>query len=145
MAAYDVPITTEDVDGVPDKSSVDLAKIREAVAAVGRELKISQNWLNDYFSTFLFVLPRNYGERLVSLFQGKFLRVAALGKEDLLLMKCFAGREKDLPHARVLIRKGANLQIVSDRLLELVQKKIPGADNASDFFDDLCDEMGVSP
>jgi len=144
VTAYDVPISTQDVDGVPDRSSMELATFKKEVRAVGRELGISQDWLNDYFSTFLFVLPSDYGNRLVSLYQGKQLEVAALGKEDLILMKCFAGREKDIPHVRVLIRKGADLQLVDKRLQELVQKNIPNAQKAADFFDDLCGEMGIA-
>ena len=94
-AAHDIPISTQDVDGVPDRSSMELSQFKEEIRAVGRELRISQDWLNDYFSTFLFVLPPNYGDRLVPLFQGKHLEVCALGKEDLILMKCFAGRERE--------------------------------------------------
>lgn len=145
IAAYGVPISTQDVDGVPDRSSMELADFKNEVRAVGRELGISQDWLNDYFSTFLFVLPRDYGDRLVSIYKGKNLEACALGKEDLILMKCFAGREKDIPHVRVLIRKGADLKVVDDRLSELLEKKIPGAEKACDFFGDLCDELGVAP
>ena len=144
-AAYDVPIRTQDVDGVPDRSSMDLSKFKQEVRAVGRELGIPQDWLNDYFSIFLFVLPSDYGERLVPLYDGKHLEVCALGKEDLILMKSFAGREKDIPHVRILIRKGADLRIVDDRLHELMQKNVPGAQKASDFFSDVCEELGVSP
>ncbi len=64
MAAYDIPISTQDVDGVPDRTSMELSEFKEEVRAVGKELKIPPDWLNDYFSTFLFVLPSNYGERL---------------------------------------------------------------------------------
>lgn len=145
MAGYDIPITTQDVDGVPDRTSLEISKFQDEVHAVGRSLKIAQNWLNDYFSTFLFVLPSDYGSRLKTIYQGKNLVVAALGKEDLILMKCFAGRDKDLPHIRALIRKGANLKIVDVRLQELLEKKIPQAQKAADLFDDLCGEMGVTP
>lgn len=145
VAAYDIHLSTQDVDGVPDRTSMELSDFKEAVRAVGRELKISQDWLNDYFSTFLFVLPSDYGDRLVSIYKGDFLEVCALGKEELILMKCFANREKDILHARVLIRKGANLKIVDQRIQELIEKNIPGATKAADLFDDLCDEMGVAP
>lgn len=145
VAAYNVPISTLDVDGVPDKFSMELSDFKKEVRAVGRELGIAQDWLNDHFSTFLFVLPPDYGQRLKTICKGRYLEVCALGKEDLLLMKCFAGREKDIPHARVLIRKGAILKIVDNRIQELVEKKIPGATKASDFLDDLCEELGVVP
>lgn len=145
VVAYGVPISTQDVDGVPDRSSMELSEFKKEVRAVGRELGISQDWLNDYFSTFLFVLPPDYGTRLITIFKGENLEACALGKEDLLIMKCFAGREKDIPHARILIKKGADLKIVDGRISELMGKHVPGAQKASDFLSDLCDEMGISP
>jgi hypothetical protein len=144
VVAYGVPISTQDVDGVPDRSSMELADFKKEVRAVGRELGVSQDWLNDHFSTFLFVLPSDYGSRLVSLYRGKNLEVCALGKEDLVIMKCFAGREKDIPHVRVLLKKGADLKVVDDRLHELMLKNVSGAQKASDFLSDICEEMGVS-
>lgn len=145
VAAYDIPISTRDVDGVPDRGSMELSEFKEEVRAVGRDLQIDQDWLNDYFSTFLFVLPADYGGRLVAIYKGRNLEAAALGKEDLILMKCFAGRERDIPHVKALIRKGADLQLIDRRLQELVQKRVPGAQKAADFFDDLCGELGVVP
>ncbi len=145
VAAHGIPVVTEDVDGVPDKTTLELSEIKSAIREVGRKLKLSQAWLNDYFSPYLFVLPSDYGSRLIPLFKGKNLEVDALGREDLLLMKCFAGREKDIPHARALIRKGVDLKLVDRRLQELLEKKLPSARQAADLFDDLCDEMGVTP
>lgn len=144
MAAYGIPISTQDVDGVPDKNSMDLASFKKEVREVGRKLGVSQDWLNDYFSTFLFILPSNYGDRLVPLYTGRHLEACALGKEDLILMKCFAGREKDIPHIKALIRKKADLKLVDARIDELREKKIPGAQRASDFFSDLCEDMGIA-
>ena len=143
IAAYDIPITTQDVDGIPDKTSLDLAEFKKEIRAVGRELGISQDWLNDYFGTFLFVLPSNYGDRLVPIYEGRYLTVCALGKEDIILMKCFAGREKDIPHIRALLRKKANIKIIETRLDELVVKNVPNSQKASDFFGDICEEMGL--
>lgn len=145
IASYDLSITTQDVDGVPDKTSLEFREIKEAVQKVGRELGISQDWLNDYFSTYLYVLPKDYGDRLQPFYKGKNLEVVILGKEDLLIMKCFAAREKDIPHARVLIRRGADLKKVDQRIQELLEKGIPDARKAADFFDDLCGEMGLTP
>jgi len=140
IAAYDIPISTLDVDGVPDKYSLPLAEFKDKVRAVGRALDIPQDWLNDYFATFLFVLPSDYETRLVPFYRGKHLNVSALGKEELIIMKCFAGREKDIPHIRALLRKGADVQTVDARLQELLEKKTPGGQKAADLFDDLCAE-----
>lgn len=143
LAAYQIPISTQDVDGVPDKSSMDLAEFKAEVRRVGQDLGVAPDWLNDYFSTFLFVLPSDYGSRLVPLYRGKHVEVCALAKEELLLMKLFAGREKDLPHAKALMKKGVNLKLVDGRIDELREKNIPGAQRASDLLSDLCGEMGL--
>ena len=144
VAAHGIPVSTQDVDGVPDKTSMELATFKKEVRSVGRELAISQDWLNDYFSTFLFVLPSDYGKRLKTVYKGQNLEVAALGKEDLILMKCFAGREKDIPHLRALLKKGADLTVIDNRFEELVAKKIPSAQRAADLFSDLCGELGIA-
>jgi hypothetical protein len=144
MAAYDIPINKMYVDGVPDRTSMELADFKKEVQAVGRQLKIAQDWLNDYFATFLFVLPASYEQRLHTLYKGRHLEACALGKEELILMKCFAGREKDIPHIRALMRKSVDLKIVDQRIQELLTKKTVGSQDAADIFDDLVQEMGFA-
>jgi hypothetical protein len=70
-------------------------------------------------------------------FAGEFLTVDALGPEDLLVMKCFAGRDKGVPHARKLLKVATDLAIVDRQLQLLVERRCPGAEKAADFFDDL--------
>ncbi len=69
--------------------------------------------------------------------------VDAVGPEDLLIMKCFAGRDKDLPHARVLLGRLTQPDLVDRHLSELIQRRIPHAQRAADFYDDLRDELDV--
>lgn len=89
------------------------------------------------------MLPRDYATRLRPVFQGEHLQVDALGPEDLLVMKCFAGRDKDLPHARKLLRLATDLNVVDRQLEYLVERRYPGAERAADYFDDLRDEAGL--
>ena len=58
-------------------------------------------------------------------------------------MKCFAGRDKDRPHARKLIRLAEDLALVDRQLEYLVERRYPGAERALDYFDDLRDEAGL--
>ena len=62
-------------------------------------------------------------------------------KEDLFIMKCFAHRPKDIPHAKALLKKGLNLKIVENRITELEEKKIPGCLAATEFLDELLAQM----
>jgi hypothetical protein len=140
LLAYDFPLVTTDIDAVPrGLSSDELAPLIEKVAA---SLGLPTDWLNPWYSSFTYVLPSDFRDRLVSVFQGKHLSAQALGKEDLLLMKCFAHRQKDIPHARALVRAGAIVDTVFNRIEELKKRKIPGAALAWDFLETILDQEG---
>jgi len=140
MLAYGLRVRTTDVDAYPRDGSFEA--LRPALLAVARELGLAPDWVNPWFETFAYVLPADYGDRLRPLFDGERLAVRALGVEDLLVMKCFAGREKDVAHARALLRRkpGPDLGIVERRLQELADRRVKGAQDALDFFDDLVEE-----
>jgi len=137
LLAYDFPLATADIDAVTKGLSTD--EMKPFIETVARELSIPSDWINPWFSSFTHVLPADYESRLVEVFAGQKLKVSALGKEDLLLMKCFAHRQKDIAHARALVRAGANIDFVYDRIEELAQRKIPGARDAADFLDEIID------
>jgi len=136
--AYGIPIATTDVDAYP--AGISAAELDPYVKRVARERGLAPDWLNTYYETFSFVLPRDYKSRLRDVFTGAHLRVRSLGLEDLLVMKCFAGRDKDRSHARALLRRKPDLSIVEGQLSALSEKGIKGAQNALDFFDDLLEE-----
>jgi Nucleotidyltransferase of unknown function (DUF6036) len=138
MLGYGLPVRTTDVDAYPISGRLD--EIAGLVQEVGREVGLSQDWLNPYFETFAHVLPSDYGARLKEVFAGKRLRVMVLGVEDLLIMKCFAGREKDVGHARALLRRKPDLGIVERRIEELLARGVHGAADAADFLDDLAED-----
>ena len=141
--AYGHPIATQDVDAFAAKGGLRMAELDSAARAVAEELQIEPDWLNAHFETFTAVLPHDYATRLRRVFSGKHLQVDALGPEDLLVMKCFAGRDKDRPHARKLLALAADLSIVDRQLEYLAGRRYLGADRAADYFDDLRDEAGL--
>lgn len=140
VLAYDHPLATQDVDAFAARGGLSLADLDRAAKAVARELDIEPDWLNPYFETFTHVLPADFATRLRPVHPGRHLRVDALGPEDLLLMKCFAGRDKDRPHALRLIRLAEDLGVVDRHLSHLIERRVPGARRAADYFDDLRDE-----
>lgn len=143
VLAYDHPLATQDVDAFTARGGLGMAELDAAAKATARELDIEPDWLNPHFETYTHVLPSDYAQRLRRVFTGERLIVDALGPEDLLVMKCFAGRDKDLPHARALMRTtGLDVSIVDRHLSALVERGHRGAEAAADFFDDLRDEMG---
>lgn len=139
ILAYHFPLHTQDVDAFPRKGG-DLHRVAAAARAVAAELDIEPDWLNQHFEQYTYVLPSDYGTRLVRVFSGAHLVVDALGPEDLLVMKSMAGRDKDRPHARLLMRRAKDLDLVDRQLSELARAGIPKAEMAGDFFDALRDE-----
>lgn len=143
VLAYGFPVATMDLDAVFFKSPITEADVHKEIQDVAEELSLPKDWLNPYFGTFLYTLPKDYDSRLKIVYKGKRLTVFALGSEDLLIQKCFAGREKDIGHARALIKKGVNIEFVIHHIRELIDLSIPQAQEASDFLDDLLDELEV--
>jgi hypothetical protein len=143
VLAYGHSLATQDVDAFAAKGGLRIAEVEQLAMRVADKLGIKPDWLNAYFDRFAAVLPSDYASRLRPIYQGKHLQVEALGPEDLLIMKCFAGRDKDLPHARKLIKLAGDLALVDRQLAYLVERRYPGAEKAADYFDDLRDEANL--
>lgn len=141
LLAHDVPLSTNDIDGLPLDAKVSPAELDRLVKKVATELGIGAHWYNDYFNTFTYALPYDFRDRLVVVWKGEHLIVKALGKEDLLIMKCFAGRDKDIGHARALLKRGAKKEIVEQQIEKLSEKGLPRSREALEFLEDLIDEM----
>jgi hypothetical protein len=139
--AYKLPLSTADVDGLVFKSIITQAELMPLVHRVAQELDLPKDWLNSHFNTFLFALPPDYVTRLQTVFTGSHLTAHALGREDMVILKCCAGRDKDLPHARALMKQGIDRNLVSNHLQTLMERGIPNASAAADFFDELCDQV----
>jgi hypothetical protein len=139
--AYNLPLVTADIDAQVFKSQITQAELTPLVHKVAQQLQLPKDWINSYFNTFLFALPSDYASRLKQVLSGKHLKAFALGREDMVILKCMAGRDKDMPHARALMKQGVDRSIIEHQLQTLIDKKIPKADRAMDFFDELCDQV----
>ena len=124
MLAYGLPVRTTDVDAYPRDGG--LEDLQPAIREVAREQGLPNDWINPWYETFAYVLPPDYGARLRQVFRGERLGVMALGVEDLLVMKCFAGREKDVSHARALLKRQPELGIVERRLQDALRPRGEG-------------------
>jgi hypothetical protein len=136
LLAHGFSLSTADIDAVPT-AGISLDELDRLVKEVAHERSLPTDWLNPYYSTFAHVLPPDYGSRLVPITELRWLKVEALGKEDLLIMKCFAARQKDVVHARALVKKGANLTLVKQQLDFLEKKNIPGTERAKIFLSEI--------
>jgi predicted nucleotidyltransferase len=139
--AYSHPLATHDVDAFAARGGLSIADVDALAKKIATRLGIAGDWLNSHFDTYTIVLPSDYATRLRRVFNGKQLTVDALGPEDLLIMKCFAARAKDRPHAAALFRHISNFDIVDKQLDLLLQKRYPKAQEAADYFDQLRDSL----
>jgi hypothetical protein len=139
IMAHKFPLATSDIDAIP--KGMEIHELDIYVKQISMEYGLPGDWMNPYFSTFAHTLPEDFQTRLVQVFHGKYLTVQALGKEEMLIMKCFAHRGKDIAHAKQLLRLGVDLKIVEKQMDLLKLKKIPGVSQALDFLDDLLEQM----
>lgn len=144
LLAHRFPLATMDIDGLILQGELTQAELDRHVKVVAKTQQLPPDWLNPYFNTFLYTLPSDFRERLHTIYTGRRLTVVALGVEDLLILKCFAGRPKDVPHARVLYQKAQHRERVDAHLHTLVERKVPGAQEAWDFFAEIEDQVGSS-
>ena len=136
VSAYKFPLMTEDLDAVA--VGIEILELGPLVEQVAKKLNLQPDWLNPYFASFMHVLPPDYSNRLRLIFTGNNIQAHALGPEDLFVMKCFAGRDKDIPHARALLKqKNFDLNLVADHLFALKEKRIPGSIQALEFYEEL--------
>jgi hypothetical protein len=135
VMVHGYPLTTMDIDAIPINR--DISEIDGLVKRVANDLNLPPDWLNAWFSSFAYTIPKDYEDRLIPTFKGKQIEALSLSTTDLLVLKCFAGRQKDIGHARMLIKKGADVEFVQEHLEEMVERKVPRAESAIDFLDEL--------
>ncbi len=137
LLAHGFPLATTDIDAVP--KGISFEDLKPLVEQIAREQGLPVDWLNPWFSGFTHVLPADFRARTIQVLKGKRLLAEALGREDLLLMKCFAHREKDVAHSRALLKAGTDVLFVQSAIEKLAAKKIPGTVAALDFLDRIID------
>lgn len=139
VLAHQFPLATMDLDAAP--VGEDFSILDPLVKEIAKELNLPGDWLNPYFSTFSHTLPDDFKSRLIEVFHGKNLSAKALGKEEMLILKCFAHRQKDIPHAKALVKLQADIKFVEKHIESLKKKRIPGSDEALDFLDDVAGDL----
>lgn len=137
--AHHFPLSTTDVDAIP--KGITIEELDPLIKKVADELNLPPDWLNAYFASFSYVILPDYEANLIPVFAGSHLQVKALSKNDMLIMKCFAHRPKDIGHARALLKQGADVNKVERHIESLLTKDIPHAQKALDFLDDLVDDI----
>jgi hypothetical protein len=139
LLAHRFPLATTDIDAIP--VGLTIADLDPHIKQIAKEQGLPGDWLNPYFSTYAHTLPQDYGSRLIEVLKGKNLTVQCLGPEEMLIMKCFAHREKDVGHGLALIKNGADVKFVETHIESLATKKVRGVEEALDFLDNLSEQL----
>jgi hypothetical protein len=83
-------------DGDVVESSVDFGRLLDAVRAVEVAEQTPSGWLNTSIQAYTHVLPDDFRTRLVRLPPLQRLDVSVLSRSDVILMKVYAHRPRDL-------------------------------------------------
>ena len=142
LCAYDSPLQTFDVDAV--LKNINIKELEKAVWQVSKEMNLPRDWVNSWYKSFTHILPLDFSKRLKLIVKSPKITAYALGSEDLLIMKCFAHRAKDIGHARILIRKKADYQFVLNYLEHLIEKKILPNRKSVEFLEEILDQEGLA-
>jgi len=93
--------------------------LQEDIRAVADRLDLTPGWLNGSIQTYLDVLPPDYKARLITLPARGKLHIALLHRQDIIVIKLFAGRPRDLADIVALRPTPQELQFVRSELPRL--------------------------
>jgi hypothetical protein len=93
--------------------------VLDAAAAVTAPLSLPASWMNDFGGLFAWTLQADWAERRHEVGRFGRLRVFAVGRLDLILMKFIAHRSGDLQHLKLMNVTGEELAQVERRLAAL--------------------------
>jgi hypothetical protein len=90
----ELPRTTSDCDVL--ESIPDMGHLQADIHAIAQALTLPPGWLNGSIQSYLDILPPDYRDRLHTVRDTGRLQVAVLDRRDVLVMKYYAGRPRDL-------------------------------------------------
>lgn len=134
---------TKDADVI--EASAKLSSIRKEIETVAKELDIGTDWLNEDASAWRKFLPPDYPNRLVVVGQFGNLTVNSLGRQDLILMKIIAGRNRDLLDLKELAVRAEELYFVRQQVERLKRIDQETGTFVEDYLDLLEAQIPAKP
>jgi hypothetical protein len=138
ICAHHFPLATTDVDAIA--IGTDIHSLNNLISEVAAEIELPADWLNFHFSSFAFVVLPDYLDHTINVYTGTHLTVRAFSLEDMLILKCFAHRPKDVVHSKALLKKNPDLKKIEAHIEMLKSKGFPEAQKALDFLDEVLDQ-----
>lgn len=134
----ELPRATSDCDVL--FSSPDMGRLQEDIRAVADGLNLTPGWLNGSIQTYADILPPDYKTRLRTLPVRGRLHVAVLHRQDVVVMKLFAGRPRDLTDVAILAPTPEELSFVRKQLPRLRNIDAARAARLESYLDQGCDD-----
>ena len=118
-------------------SDPDIGRLQDDIRAVAHRLGLTSGWLNGSVQSYLDILPPDYRSRLRSLPMPGSLHVFVLHRQDVIVMKLFAGRSLDLEDIAALAPTTEELVFARTQLPRLRLIDAPRATRTEGFLNEL--------
>jgi hypothetical protein len=100
-------------------SQPDIGQFQRDIRTVAEGCGLPSGWLNGSAQTYAEILPPDYESRLHSLPPFGRLQVMVLHRQDVLVMKLYAGRPRDLADIAILAPTDTEIQFARGQLARL--------------------------
>lgn len=119
-------ILTNQLDRVTDDGDVlrshpDIGQLQDDIRAVAQALDLPTGWLNGSMQSYSDIVPPDYASRLTSLPAWGKLQVALLHRKDVIVMKLFAGRPRDITDVIALAPSQDEFDFIRSQLPRLTR------------------------
>jgi hypothetical protein len=123
-------------------SQPDIGQLQADIRAVAEHCGLVGGWLNGSAQTYAEILPPDYESRLHSLPMFGRLQVMVLHRQDVIVMKLFAGRPRDLADIAALVPTAAELEFARRELPRLTRIDPARTDRMRDVLDGFSHAKG---
>lgn len=123
-------------DGDVVASEPEIGNLQELIRNVADREGLPPGWLSGSIQSYTHVLPKDYERRLVSLPSFGHLRVRLLGRPDVILMKVYGMRARDVEDLRAIRPTTEELVFVRAQLPRITAKEPEKAQEMSAFLDE---------
>ena len=125
---------TDDGDVVASEPGFD--QLQRLIRDVADAEHLPPGWLNESIQSYTYILPPDYTMRLVTLPPFGRLHVSLLSRRDVLLMKVYAMRPRDIEDIRALAPTTDELAFVAAQVTRIAMQEPEKAQDMRDFLDE---------
>ncbi|HEY5087294.1 MAG TPA: DUF6036 family nucleotidyltransferase [Gemmatimonadaceae bacterium] len=125
---------TDDGDVVTSEPGFD--QLGPLIRDVADAERLPPGWLNESIQSYTYILPPDYTTRLVTVPPFGRLHVSLLSRRDVLLMKVYGMRPRDIEDMRALVPTTDELAFVAAQITHIAMKEPEKAQDMRDFLDE---------